>query len=156
MSDRTDQFTRRVCFSVYATHRAFNRYYQTMLSETGLTYPKLVILYSLSENGPLTVSDLSARAGVEPNTLSPLLKKMAEFGTITRERAPEDERKVVIRLTEMGQAILERADTTVLKSFSELNLDYEQAMQAVLFLETTREQLDKATPTKLHIDDITS
>jgi DNA-binding MarR family transcriptional regulator len=154
MTDESDHFTQRICFSTYATNRAFGRYYQATIADTGLTYLKFAILNTLKDAGPLTISDLSNRASVEPNTLSPLLKKMAAFGTITRERAPEDERRVIITLTDMGRTLLERADSVVQQGFAELDLDYEQAMQAMQFLKDLREKLDNADPPKLTAADI--
>lgn len=154
MTDAKDHFTQRLCFNVYATNRAFNRFYQATISESGLTYPKFVILHALKEAGPLTVSDLSARAGVEPNTLSPLLKKMAAFGVLTRERDEHDERRVMIALTDKGGELLARTDAVVQEGFAELGLDFEQSMQAVRFLEDLRKRLDEADPPKLRMDDI--
>lgn len=154
MTDTKHHFTQRICFNVYATNRAFNRFYQATISESGLTYPKFVILNALKDAGPLTISDLSTRAGVEPNTLSPLLKKMAEFGSITRQRDAHDERRVHIALTEKGRRLLERADETVQQGFAELGLDYAKCMEAVHFLEDLRSKLDKSDPPKLRVEDI--
>ena len=151
-----NDFTRRICFGVYAANRSFGRFFQAILSESGLTYPKFVILNTLKDAGPLTVSDLSTRAGVEPNTLSPLLKKMAGFGVLTRERDARDERRVMIALTDKGQELLGRADAIVLQGFAELGLDFEKSMRAVQFLEDLRSRLDKADPPKLLIDEIGS
>ncbi|HCQ66667.1 MAG TPA: hypothetical protein DIU07_16625 [Rhodobacteraceae bacterium] len=155
MTDANDQFTQRLCFNVYATNRAFGRFYQATISDTGLTYPKFVILNTLKDAGPLAISDLSTRAGVEPNTLSPLLKKMAGFGVLTRERDAKDERRVVISLTQKGLQLLQRADAVVQEGFAELDLDFKQCMQAVRFLEDVRARLEKADPPKLRVDDIT-
>ncbi len=154
MSEEAYYFTQRICFNTYATNRSLGRFFQSSLSDTGLTYPKFVILNSLKDAGPLTVSDLSIRAGVEPNTLSPMLKKMAEFGAITRERNPDDERRVMIALTEKGRVLLERADAVVQQGFTELGLDYEKSIAAVQYLEDLRIKLDKADPPKLKLDDL--
>ncbi len=150
----SDQFTNRICFNIYAANRAFGRFYQAAISESGLTYPKFVILNALKDAGPLTISDLSTRAGVEPNTLSPLLKKMADFGVLTRERDAQDERRVMIALTEKGRLLLERADAIVQQGFAELDLDFAQAMQSVQFLDTLRKRLDEVDPPKLRLEDI--
>lgn len=152
MTKRQDHFTQRLCFNIYATNRAFNRFYQAIISESGLTYLKFVILGTLRDDGPLMVSELSARAGVEANTLSPLLKKMAAAGLVTRARAPEDERRVVIGLTEKGQKLLERADEVVAQGFDTLGLDMGETMRAMRYLEDVRARLDASDPPKLHLD----
>lgn len=155
MTDPIHAFTRRLCFNVYATNRAFGRFYQAILSDSGLTYPKMVILNTLKEAGPLNISDLSSRAGVEPNTLSPLLKNMAAFGVVTRERLPEDERRVVITLTDKGLTLLNRADALVQEGFAQLGLDYEDSVKAVEFLDDLRRRLDQSDPPKLRAEDLT-
>ena len=144
-----------LCFNTYTLNRAFGRYYQRAFSETGLTYPKFVILMVLQDAGPLSVTDLSARAGVEPNTLSPLLKKMAGFGVLTRERTPEDERRVSVAITELGRRLLDRARDVVMEGFAEIDLDTARVTETLGFMEEVRQRLDAAEPPKLQIKDIT-
>jgi len=155
MVDTQDNFTQRLCFNVYAANRAFGRFYQATISESGLTYPQFVILNTLKDAEALTVSDLSARAGVEPNTLSPLLKKMAAHGLITRQRDAVDERRVMITLTDAGRSLLARADAVVQEGFAQLGLSYAQSGEVVRFLEDLRSRLEKADPPKLSMDDNT-
>ncbi len=152
MSDDPNSFTRRLCFNVYAANRAFVRFYQAIAGDSGLTYLKLVLLSALRDEGPLAISELSARAGVEPNTLSPLLKKMAGVGVVTRERAPEDERRVLIEITPKGRDLLARADALVQQGFAELGLDPEESARTIRFLEDLRERLDASNPPRLRID----
>ena len=154
---KSEIFTRLdelLCFRAYSLNLAFGRFYQSAFSETGLTYPKFVILKALAAEGPLTVSALSAKAGVEANTLSPLLKKMAGFGLLSRERSAEDERRVLISMTDLGRAILERADAVVLEGFQSLGLDEQDLEQAVQFLDEARQKVDAADPPKLDLGDL--
>ena len=142
------------CFGAYGLNRAFGRFYHAAFSETGLTYPKFVTLMALDEAGPMTVSELSARASVEPNTLSPLLKKMASFDLITRERAEEDERRVVLTITDTGRAVLQRAHAVALEGFAALGLDADEVETALRFLHEVRKRVDAADPPRLRLDDI--
>ncbi len=152
MSEDPYPFTRRLCFNVYATNRAFVRFYQAIAGDSGLTYLKLVLMSALRDEGPLAISELSARAGVEPNTLSPLLKKMASAGVVTRQRARDDERRVLIEITPKGRGLLSRADALVQQGFAELGLDPEESARTMRFLEDLRERLDAANPPRLKID----
>ncbi|MEM6617241.1 MAG: MarR family transcriptional regulator [Pseudomonadota bacterium] len=152
--DTFEDLKELLCFNVYSLNRSFGRYYQAAFSETGLTYPKFVILMALEADGPLSVSDLSTKAGVEANTLSPILKKMAEFGAITRERAPDDERRIELTITNKGHDILKRARSVIQKGFSELDIDAGKLREALGFLETTRDKVDTAKPPKLNFDGI--
>ncbi|WP_299689154.1 MarR family transcriptional regulator [uncultured Tateyamaria sp.] len=156
MKDAKDiaHLTSLLCFNAYALNRAFGRYYQAAFGETGLTYPKFVILTALNEAGPMTVSELSARAAVEPNTLSPLLKKMASFDLITRQRAEEDERRVVLAIADTGRAVLARAHAVVMQGFEDLGLDADAVEQAVQFMQQARGNVDAAKPPRLSLDDL--
>ena len=151
----TDDLKQLLCFNIYTLNRSFGRYYQAAFSETGMTYPKFVILMALDSGGPMSVSKLSTRAGVEANTLSPLLKKMADFGAITRQRAEEDERRVDVAITEMGQEVLRRAKDVIMKGFAELQIDPGQMMDALQFLEDARAKVEDADPPKLNFDGLT-
>lgn len=150
--DRLDEL---LCFNVYSLHRSFGRYYQAAFSDTGMTYPKFVILMVLDAGGPMSVSDLSVRAGVEANTLSPLLKKMAEFGAITRTRSKSDERRVEVAITPMGQDILTRARAIISRGFKDLQIDPERMLAALTFLGDVRSKVEDAEPPKLNLDGIT-
>jgi DNA-binding MarR family transcriptional regulator len=141
-----------LCFNVYSLNRAFGRYYQAAFSETGLTYPKFVILMALEAEGPMSISALSSRAGVEANTLSPLLKKMADFGVITRQRAKDDERRVDVAITPMGTDALVRAKAVIAQGFQELGFDPDQVQKVVGQLSEMRGSVDQADPPKLSFD----
>lgn len=102
----------------------------------------------------MSVSTLSLRAGVEPNTLSPIVKKMAGFDLISRQRANDDERRVELEITAKGEAVLQRAQEVVYEGFASLNLEGNSLADAIAFLETTREVVDDANPPKLNLDGI--
>jgi len=137
------------CFQVYTLHHAFGRYYQAAFAETGLTYAKYVILKALAEQTEMSLSELSARLGVEPNTVSPLAKKMAGFGVIERVRDSDDERRIVLRLTRYGLDILKAADQAAIQSFADLGLSPDDASQAIAVMSRLRTAVEKANPERL-------
>jgi len=143
-----------LCFNTYALNRSFGRFYHAAFGEAGMTYPKFVLLMALDEAGPLTVSELSSKAGVEPNTLSPLLKKMASFGILTRKRAEEDERRVLIEMTGFGKDVLARARRVVEEGYATLDLDGADPKDPVCYMEKVRAALENAVPPKLDITDL--
>ncbi|MBV6657762.1 MAG: MarR family transcriptional regulator [Devosiaceae bacterium] len=141
-----------LCFNVYSLHRSFGRFYQSAFSETGLTYPKVLILMALERHGPLSISALSSRIGVEPHTVSPIVKKLAGFGAITRERSEVDERRVELAITAKGQEVLDRARTVIEEGFAALGLEPDRMMEAMRFLDQAREAVEKADPPKLSFE----
>ncbi len=132
------------CFQAYRLPHAFGRYYQVVFAGTGLTYAKYVVLKALGEHGGMSLSDLSARLGVEPNTLSPLVKKMATYGTVERLRDPGDERRIVLRLTPRGVTALQEADALVARSFGSLDLAEDDVAETIRRMSGLRSALDRA------------
>ncbi len=96
---------RQLCFPLYAASRLVTRLYQPLLQPLGLTYPQYVVLLILWEDAPCAVSHIGARALLNSNTLTPLLKRLEQSGWITRTRSCEDERVVRIGLTPQGLAL---------------------------------------------------
>lgn len=99
---------RQVCFPLYAATNLLNRLYGPILKPLGLTYPQYLVMLVLWEDEPQTVGSLGARLYLDSGTLTPLLKRMEAAGLVSRTRDAEDERRVLIGLTERGRAL--RAD----------------------------------------------
>ncbi len=100
-----------ICFAVYTAGHAFNRVYKPLLDELGLTYPQYLAMVCLWEEDGQTVGGLGEKLFLESSTLTPLLKRLETAGYIRRERSSKDERVVLLRLTEEGKRLQERAET---------------------------------------------
>lgn len=97
------------CFAVYSTAHALNRAYKPLLDRLGVTYPQYLVLLALWREDRRSVGSLGAQLMLESSTLTPLLKRMETAGLIRRERNPEDERQVTVRLTPKGRKLRDRA-----------------------------------------------
>ncbi|TBY06371.1 MarR family winged helix-turn-helix transcriptional regulator [Rhizobium laguerreae] len=98
-----------ICFAVYTASHALNRVYKPLLDTLGLTYPQYLAMVSLWEQDGQTVGGLGEKLFLESSTLTPLLKRLETAGYVSRERSREDERVVVIRLSEEGIRLKEKA-----------------------------------------------
>lgn len=110
-----DQF----CFAIYSAAHALNRAYKPLLDALGVTYPQYLVLLTLWQEDGQSVGGIGGRLMLESSTLTPLLKRMETAGLIRRERNPDDERQVCIRLTARGRRLRERAKAvphTILRS----------------------------------------
>ncbi|MDE4305036.1 MarR family transcriptional regulator [Phaeobacter gallaeciensis] len=103
--DRTLKIDDLLCFSLYSANHALTRLYRPLLAPLGLTYPQYLVLVALWEQDEQKVSDLGKRLDLETNTLTPLLKRMEGAGYLSRRRNPEDERSLIVSLTDKGQAL---------------------------------------------------
>jgi DNA-binding MarR family transcriptional regulator len=99
----------QLCFPLYAATRAVTKRYVTLLKGTGLTYPQYLVMLVLWEaEEPLSVTALGQRLRLDSGTLTPLLKRLETAGHIRRDRDPDDERRVLVTLTEEGRALEEQ------------------------------------------------
>ena len=109
MTERdTVRLEQQLCFALYSASRAMTTCYRPLLEDLGLTYPQYLVMLALLEREPVTVKDLGATLRLDSGTLSPLLKRMAAAGLLTRSRSAADERSVVVSLTEAGEALRDR------------------------------------------------
>ncbi|KAA6438963.1 MarR family transcriptional regulator [Dyadobacter flavalbus] len=104
----TDEFLKlenQLCFPLYAASRLVTKCYQPVLDEMGLTYPQYLVLLVLWEKDSVNLSVLSGKLQLQSNTLTPLLKRMQEMDLVNRVRSDQDERSIIISLTEKGQLL---------------------------------------------------
>ena len=106
---RASVLDEQLCFALYTASRAMTSCYRPMLDALGLTYPQFLVLLVLWERGDSSVTGIGTALQLETGTLSPLLKRLESTGFITRTRQAEDERSVVVGLTDAGRALEERA-----------------------------------------------
>ncbi len=103
----------QLCFAVYSASHAFSRAYKPLLGQLDLTYPQYLVMLILWENDLQTVKSIATRLHLDSGTLSPLLKRLEKSTLITRTRSHEDERSVIIALTEKGRSMKASAERII-------------------------------------------
>lgn len=99
----------QLCFPLYACSREVIKQYKPYLDELDLTYTQYIAMMVLWEKESVTVKELGIALFLDSGTLTPLLKKMEAKGLITRKRSADDERSLIVSLTEDGLALRDRA-----------------------------------------------
>ena len=99
----------QLCFALYAASHAITRCYAHGLKSIGLTYPQYLVMLVLWEQEDQTVSAIGERLYLDSATLTPLLKRLEAAGLVTRIRAAEDERQVLVGLTAAGRQLRHKA-----------------------------------------------
>ena len=97
----------QVCFPLYACSRRIVNLYNPLLKPLGLTYTQYIVFMVLWEVKSATVGEIGKRLFLDEGTLTPLLKKMADKGYVTRERLKEDERVTKVTITKAGEDMKE-------------------------------------------------
>lgn len=101
----------QLCFPLYACSREIIRQYKPFLDKLELTYTQYIAMMVLWEKKCVNVKEMGEALYLDSGTLTPLLKKLEAKGLLTRKRSEADERNLIVRITEAGEALKERAVT---------------------------------------------
>ena len=99
----------QLCFPLYACSREIIKQYKPFLDQIDLTYTQYSTMMVLWERTSLTAKELGEALFLDSGTLTPLLKKLEGKGYLTRKRSAEDERSLIVTVTDAGLALRDRA-----------------------------------------------
>lgn len=111
MADRYEALKLRnqLCFPLYACSKEIVKAYKPYLDELDLTYTQYITMMVMWEHKELRVKDMGKCLFLDSSTLTPLLKRLEEKGYVTRHRSTEDERDLIVTITDSGEALKEKA-----------------------------------------------
>jgi DNA-binding MarR family transcriptional regulator len=138
------QLDQQLCFALYSSSLAMTKLYKSLLAPLGLTYPQYLALLVLWERDGLAVGELGERLFLDSGTLTPLLKRMEGAGWIRRERAADDERRVIVTLTPDGRALRQKARRIPVQLSEAVRCDAQELASLVQRLQQLRTQLQGA------------
>ena len=119
----------QICCPLYACAKEIVRRYKPYLDKIDLTYTQYIVMMVLWEKEACTVKELGECLFLDSGTLTPLLKKLEAKGYITRHRSDEDERNLIIHITETGMNLREEA-VLIPQAMSQcIELEPEEAMR---------------------------
>ena len=99
----------RLCFPIYLCSKEIQRRYTPYLNELNLTYTQYVVMMYFWEHGISNVKAIGKALLLDPSTLTPLLKKLESKRYITRNRSEQDERNLIVELTDSGRELQDKA-----------------------------------------------
>lgn len=105
----------QLCFPLYACAREVVKKYKPFLDEIGLTYTQYIAMMVLWDKKSMNVKTLGECLHLDSGTLTPLLKKMESEDFVLRKRSEDDERNLIVSLTEKGKALRDKALSIPLK-----------------------------------------
>ena len=85
-----------------ATWQAVAKMYNEQAANYGSTMAIAFVLLTIDKENGTPSTALGPLMGMEPTSLSRILKSMEEKGAISREKNPDDGRSVIIKLTPYG------------------------------------------------------
>jgi DNA-binding MarR family transcriptional regulator len=113
----------QVCFGLVTAARSTVSFYRPFLEPLGLTHPQYLVMLALWQHGDLSIRRLAELLMLEPATVSPLVKRLEAGGQVIRERDPDDERQLRVRLTPQGRALRAQAEGVPIAIAAKLGLD---------------------------------
>jgi MarR family transcriptional regulator, organic hydroperoxide resistance regulator len=112
-------------FALAKVCRAHRTYVGELLSAHGLHVGQDMVLVELWQDDGLRGSELTERLGVEPPTVTKMVRRLEACGLVERRADPEDARGLRVYLTPQGRALeepvvrcWERAEGTVLSGMN--------------------------------------
>ncbi|MBQ6543999.1 MAG: MarR family transcriptional regulator [Clostridia bacterium] len=99
----------QLCFPIYAAGKEIVKRYHPILDELDLTYTQYITMMVLWQTDGISVKELGDKLFLDSGTLTPLLKSMEKKGYVKRCRSEEDERRVLVYLTDEGRDLRESA-----------------------------------------------
>jgi DNA-binding MarR family transcriptional regulator len=84
----------------------YDALYQSVTRQADITPRQFGVLMALLQEGPLTAAALADRISCDRNTLSEMLKRMAERRLISKKSHPDDRRSIQVQITAKGRNAL--------------------------------------------------
>lgn len=134
----------QLCFALYSTSLAMTKVYKPILSELGLTYPQYLVMLVLWEHDEVSVSELGGRLTLDSGTLTPLLKRLESAGFVRRGRDVEDERRVLVSLTDAGRGLRSAAAAIPERLLCAMQCSVEEIQALTSRLHDLRSTLEEA------------
>src|SRR5579862_9908161 len=116
--------------------RAMDVYSRQLSDSHGLTGPQMLCLREIALQGALTTGALALAVALSPATLTGILDRLEVRGLVSRERRPEDKRRVLVSLTALGRQMAQELPSPMQERFgsllTELTADEQTAIRQAL------------------------
>lgn len=119
----------QLCFPLYVCSKEIVRLYRPFLDELDMTYTQYITMMVLWEEKSISVKELGGKLYLDSGTLTPVLKALESKGYIDRCRCQEDERVLIVTLTDRGAALADKAAEVPKKVACKLSLGPEDAAE---------------------------
>ena len=111
MGEKNDclKLENQMCFPLYAAAREVVKLYRPHLDKLNLTYTQYIAMMVLWERGQCSVKELGEKLCLDSGTLTPVVKSLEQKGFVRRFRSSEDERVLLVEMTDSGRSLSDSA-----------------------------------------------
>jgi len=113
-----EQVTREVAISeimqsLRRIFKAIQDYSHEVSNKFGITGPQLWALKTISQNGKLSLGELTKKMYLHPSTITGVVDRLEKKGYVSRDRGQGDRRVINVQLTPQGKKLVKRAPNPV-------------------------------------------
>lgn len=132
---------KQICFPLYACAKEVVKQYRPFLEPMNLTYTQYLAMMVFWEERKINVKELGEKLYLDSGTLTPVLKSLEQKGYVHRYRSTEDERVLLVEITEAGDALREQARDIPEKITNSINMDSQEIVELYDLLHKILEKL---------------
>ena len=130
----------QLCFPFYAISREIIKKYKPVLDPFHLTYTQYITMLVLWENESITFKELGQKLHLDSGTMTPVIKKLEQMNLVNKYRTKEDDRVVVVELTEQGRNLKEEIVKVPEAMACQMHLEPEEMVQLKKLLDKMLQQ----------------
>ena len=119
----------QLCFSLYAASREVIKIYKPLLDKYGLTYTQYIAMLVVWEYERVTVKEMGQKLHLDSGTLTPVLKKLQSMDLIVKYRDKNDDRVVIVEVSEKGRELKDKIIDVPEQLYCRLGSNVEDAIQ---------------------------
>lgn len=113
-----EQVTREIAISeimqsLRRIFKAIQDYSHEVSNKFGITGPQLWALKTISQNGKLSLGELTKKMYLHPSTITGVVDRLEKKGYVSRDRGQGDRRVINVQLTPQGKKLVKRAPNPV-------------------------------------------
>lgn len=129
----------QLCFSLYAASREVIKTYKPLLDKYGLTYTQYIAMLVVWEYEKITVKEMGNKLHLDSGTLTPVLKKLLSMELINKYRDKNDDRVVIVEVTEKGRKMRDEIIEVPEKIYCKFGKNIENAVELKRLLDNLLE-----------------
>ena len=99
----------RILNSIRQLVRALRLFDREAQSKYGVTAAQMFVLHAIDQDEGLSLNALAARTATDQSSASVVVQRLVEAGYVLRTAVPSDRRRIELRLTPRGRAIMRKA-----------------------------------------------
>ncbi|RZI00663.1 MarR family transcriptional regulator [Staphylococcus condimenti] len=135
-NNQNSKFDQDLCFLFYITTKEIVNRFNKYLKQYNISFPNYIVLSYIKDGEEIYVKTLCDKLHLDSGTISPIVKRLEKKNLIKRMRLPEDERKVMLRLTQKGTSLKKEFSDISSHVVEQLNLTEDEKLSYYNLMQT--------------------